>query len=426
MTGYTVTMERELTTRRENIGLTVMSYAILVAAGVVGLRFNPPASVTLRWVILILLAALAVVQTRTPRGESPSWKLHLYLAALGVLVAALMFLQPGWTMYPVLYANPISLAILGLPSRQSVYWFGAFTITTAASFAVGISLVEGLIALFLYGVIYAFIGGFAVVLRRADAARRESQRLLQELQQAHQKLEEYAGRVEEMAVVEERNRLAREMHDTLGHRLTVTAVQLEGAQRLCSTDTERTGAMVGTAREQVREALAELRGTVAALRAPIEADLQLPTSLRRLAGHFEEATGLKVHLVLPDEMPALPNGHRLALYRAAQEALTNVQRHAEAQQVWLVLGVVPGEAVTLLVGDDGRGLTLSGDQTGLGLIGLRERAEQLGGELHLEPRRGGGTQLSFRLPLPGEEKETSTPVDAQAERGSKLQAPKNG
>jgi signal transduction histidine kinase len=114
---------------------------------------------------------------------------------------------------------------------------------------------------------------------------------------------------------------------------------------------------------------------------------------------FEQATGFMVHQILPDEIPDLPDAHRLAFYRTAQEALTNVQKHAHAQQVWLVLSK-SDDAVTLLVGDDGQGLSLSSEQTGFGLHGLRERAGQLGGELHLEPRSGGGTQLSLRLPLP--------------------------
>ena len=386
--------------RRENIWFTVVGYVVLVAAGVVGLRFGPPATVTLRWVVVILLVAIAVIQTFMPKGKHPSWKMHLYLAAQGSLVAALMFLQPGWTMYPVLFMGPITWAILALPLRQGVYWIAAYTVATAASFAVGISLGEGLIALFLYGSLYAFIGAFAGALARADTARRESQTLLAELQQTHEQLREYALRAEELAVVEERNRLAREMHDTLGHRMTVAAVQLEAAERLIPSDPERAASMVGTVREQVREALSELRSTVAALRTPIEADLQLRSSLRRMIAHFEEATGLTVHQVLPEEMPDLPNSHRLALYRTAQEALTNIQRHAEANQVWLVLTV--DDAVTLLVSDDGRGYSISADQAGFGLHGLRERAAQLGGELHMESRRGGGAQLSFRLPLPKE------------------------
>jgi signal transduction histidine kinase len=395
-------MTQEMTTRRENIGFKVASYVILVAAGVVGLRFDPPATVVLRWVVVILLAAIAVVQIRMPKRESPLWTIHTYLGVHGALVAALMFLQPGWTMYPVLYITPITWATLVLPVRLGALWIAIYTAATAASFAVGINLEEGLIALFLYGILYAFIGVFAGALARADAARRESQSLLAELQEAHRQLQEYALHAEEMAVVQERNRLAREMHDTLGHRLTVAAVQLEGAQRLCSTDPDRAQVMVGTVRDEVREALGELRSAVATLRAPLEADLQLRSSLQRLITSFEEATGFIVHQVLPEKMPELPGVYRLAIFRAAQEALTNVQKHAEATHVWLML-TSQDNAVTLLVGDDGQGVSLSGEQAGFGLRGMRERAAQLGGELHLEPRRGGGTQVSFRLPLPAHE-----------------------
>jgi signal transduction histidine kinase len=247
---------------------------------------------------------------------------------------------------------------------------------------------------------FAFFGIFANAMCRADAAQRESKALLAELQEAHRQLQDYAEQVEEMAVVEERNRLAREMHDTLGHRLTVASVQLEGAQRLVHSEPERASNMIATVREQVREALRELRGTVARLRTPLEADLRLRSALRRLIRDFEQATGLDIHQALPDDLPSLPDTHRQALYRAAQEALTNVQRHAQASQAWLVL-TVDGGAVSLLVGDDGVGFSPDDELTaGFGLRGLRERAGQLGGELYLEPIAGGGAQLFFRLPLP--------------------------
>jgi len=395
-------MTQEVTTRREAIGFMVMSYVVLVAAGVVGLRFDPPATITLRWVVIILLAAIAVVQLLLSRRGDPSWRNHLYLGLYAVLAAALMFMQPGWTMYPVLYATPITWAILTLPIRQAMYWAVLYTIIAAASFAIGISPGEGLVAFFLYGVVYGFIGAFAHARVRADSARRESQSLLAELQEAHHQLQEYAPHAEEMAIVQERNRLSREMHDTLGHRLTVAAVQLEGAQRICSIDPARAGTMVGTVREEVRDALAELRTVVATLRAPIELDLQLRNSLQRLAANFEDATGCTVHQMLPEKMPPLPGAYRLAIYRTAQEALTNVQKHAHAKQVWLIL-TAQDNALTLLVGDDGQGVSMSKERAGFGLRGMRERAAQLGGEIHLEPRRGGGTQISFRVPLPAPE-----------------------
>jgi len=196
--------------------------------------------------------------------------------------------------------------------------------------------------------------------------------------------------------------LAREMHDSLGHRLTVAVVQLEGAQRLIPTDPERAARMIGAMRDQMKEALAELRQTVAALRNPLEGveDAPLDAALTHLAQTFQDSTGLAVHLDLPDSLPALPATHRLALYRAAQESLTNAQRHASAKQVWLTVSAANGH-VTLTAADDGKGFGEQVDTSegSYGLRGLRERAAQLGGELILEDRRGGGAQLRFSLPL---------------------------
>lgn len=394
-------MTQEITTRSENIGFRITSYVILVVAGLIGLNFDPPITSALRWTIIGLLFAIAVVQWWSPADGSPSWRIHLHVGLQGALAVVLMFLQPGWTMYPVLLISPIIQAILGLSLSEAKAWIAAFTLATVSSFVVGCSLREGLVALVYYGVLYAFFGAFAGTLRRADTARREGQVLLSELQAAHVQLQDYALRVEEMAVVEERNRLAREMHDTLGHRLTVVSVQLEAAQRLCPSDPERVGMLVSTVREQVREALSELRATVATLRSPVEVDLQLRSALRRLVDQFEQATGLTTHKIVPEELPPLPDAHRLALYRAAQEALTNIQKHAGAQQAWLAL-IISEHSVTLLVSDDGCGITRDREHTGFGLHGLRERAEQLGGSLYVEPRSGGGTQLSFSLPLSGE------------------------
>ena len=404
MTEYTNCMEHKIISRQESIAFSIVTYIVLVAAAIVGLKFNAPATDSVRWAVIILLAAVALAQTRTPWQGGPPRTMHTFLAVYGALVAGLMFLQPGWTMYPMLYSAAILCGSLHLPWRACMAWVAAYAIATAASLAAGIAPSEGLIGLFLYGVFYTSAAALGIVLSRTEAARRRSQALLAELQQAHQQLQEYALRSEEMAVMEERNRLAREMHDTLGHRLTVAAVQLEAAQRLCPTDPAKAESLLDTVREQVREALWELRGTVATLRTPIEADLHLLSALRRLTEHFENATGLDVHRILPQELPPLPDAHRLAFYRAAQEALTNVQRHAEASQVWLVLSSAKN-AVTLLVADDGKGISAANGQTGFGLQGLRERAKQLRGDLCVEPRAGGGTELSFRLPLPGDDQD---------------------
>jgi signal transduction histidine kinase len=179
--------------------------------------------------------------------------------------------------------------------------------------------------------------------------------------------------------------------------------------------------MVNTVHEEVVEALAELRRTVATLRTPLDADLPLPAALTRLMTGFEDATGVKANWLLPDDLPLLPDAYRLALYRVAQEALTNVQRHAQAQQVWLELAL-ENDLITLLVKDDGRGFDPAAIQPGFGLRGLRERATHLNGQFHLESNPGVGTQLCFHLSLP--EESVVPPIAPQVKsRGWKLTCP---
>lgn len=348
-----------------------------------------------------LLLAFALLMALNLDVLSPPWR-HLYLAVQSALTAGLLLMETrSWSAVPILFFILSAFAMLLWPNRRSLgwLWIGLFGLLTGGILVFRLGWVNGLLTLLPYAGGYAFFGVFAEALARAEEAHRRTQELLGKLQEAHRQLRSYASRVEELAVAEERNRMAREMHDTLGHRLTIAAVQLEGAERLIPQEPGRAAQMVHTAREEVRQALAELRETVAALRAPLEAGMPLPEALRRLADHFHTATGLEVHLVLPPEPFDLPPIHHLTLYRAVQEALTNVQRHAQAGQVWLVLTLHP-DHVTLLVGDDGRGFPPEAEEHGFGLRGLRERIEALGGDLHLEERPGGGAQLHITLPRP--------------------------
>jgi signal transduction histidine kinase len=386
--------------RREDRVLLLATYLVLAIVGVVGLKHMHDQGA--RWEIAAgLLCALGILQTWASKAGVQAWQAQLYLAVHGGLVVGLLALETGDPVFPFLFLILSPQAVLLSPQRWGMLWVGVYLLVSGGFFLRAYGWSVAWVPLLVYAAGLFFFGIFGHVLMRVDAARKETQALLAELQEAHRQLQTYADRVEELAIAEERNRLAREMHDTLGHRLTVAAVQLEGAQRLISQDPQRAAGMVGVVREQVSEALSELRRTVATLRAPLEEDLQLHSALQRLVRHFEEATGITVHLMLPDERPELPDPYRVALYRVAQEALTNVQRHAQARDVWLQLTWQDG-MVALLVGDNGVGPSRDAEQSGFGLRGLRERAAQLGGEFYVEPRPGGGTQLSLRLPLPVE------------------------
>ncbi len=346
-----------------------------------------------RWVAVGLCLAFAVMDGFCPRSITPRFK-NVFFAAQTVLVVGLMALQPNMFAAPVLFFILSAQVMVDLGLRPAGLWIVTFAVITGAYSVASFGFITGLLSSLIYLGGYSFFGAFGKAMRDANDARQESQRLLEELRAAQ-------SQVQQLAVAEERNRLSRELHDSLGHRLTVAVVQLEGAQRLIPTDPERAARMIGVMREQMKEALGDLRHTLAALRAPIEDDLPLAQSLTRLAQSFQDGTGVAVQLALPPELPPLPAAHRLALYRAAQESLTNAQRHAHARQVWLSVSANSG-AITLTANDDGTGLPvgLPADLNGgFGLKGLQERAAQLGGELHLSAGPRGGAQVQFSLPI---------------------------
>jgi signal transduction histidine kinase len=390
---------------REYNLLYLTAYLSWAAVAFIELVVMPAAAA--QWVTVGLLLLFGFLLTGKPQLGAPVWQSHAYLAVQTSVVTTLLFLRPGSLMLPMLFCILSVTAFLALPSQSAVLWLVVFIVINTIHCTFADKLNNVLYSL-PYSVGYIFCGIFAYSLAQAKTAQRRSQALFEELQTTYRQLQEYAARVEELAVSQERNRLAREMHDALGHRLTVAAVQLEGAERLIPTNPTRAAHMVNTVHHEVVDALAELRLTVATLRTPLDVDLSLPTALTRLTHSFEEATGIKVNRSLPEELPPLPDAQRLALYRAAQEAMTNVQRHAQARQVWLELAL-EGGTLTLLVKDDGRGFDAAETQTGFGLRGLRERAAHLNGQFHLESRPGEGAQICFHLPLP-EENQAALPA----------------
>ncbi len=362
----------------------------------------------------LLLASFTVVLFLPwPKGHQPLFN-HVRLVVLTALAAGLMSFQSGWNFYPILFFILAPIAMMNLPIRASLVWIGIFTLVTGVIFY-AVNGLSGLVILLPFAAGYIFFGIFGWTMIDAERSRDRSDALLAELQTAHQQLQDYAARVEELTIAQERNRIAREMHDTLGHRLTIASVQLEGAQRLIPSNPERAAQIIGTVREQVKEGLTDLRRTVAMLRAPVEEDLPLSQALNRLVDQVHQATSLKIHLSLEGCPADLPLPLHQAFYRAVQEGLTNIQRHARASEAWLQLAQMEGDSrtagkvglesmVELLISDNGIGMSPEQIQTGYGLVGLKERAAILGGEFHIDPRQGGGTTITFCVPLASEPK----------------------
>lgn len=345
-------------------------------------------------VLLGLLAASAVLFVVGLRPQTPQWGVHSILSLQLLILVVGAFMLPGANILVVVISI---FAVTRLSTRWGFLWTGLLVLVN-----LGIQYYEsgfpgGVRDGFINGILLFALAAFASSLLEANRSRREAQQLLSDLQVAHQQLQEYAAQVEELAVAQERNRLSRDLHDTLGHRLTVSIVQLEGAERLVTTDPERAGQMVSSVSQQLTEGLGELRRTVGMLRTAVGTDLSLPKALHELAVGFEKATQLPVNVSIANSLPPLSEAYRLALYRAAQEALTNVQRHAQASQASLAMDV-SAEALTLSVKDNGIGIRNDADQQGFGLRGMRERITQLGGNIRLISEDSMGTEVLVQLP----------------------------
>ena len=232
---------------------------------------------------------------------------------------------------------------------------------------------------------------FVVVFTRVAASEREART---ELAEANQQLRDHASQVEELARTKERNRLAREIHDSLGHYLTVVNVQIGAARTVLEQDRPRALDHLSKAQALTQEGLAEVRHSVAALRASPTENRPLPEALTKLVAQWN-AAGLGAKLTVYGTVRPLSPQTTLTLYRTTQEALTNVAKHAAASNVEVQLNY-RADGVYLSVKDNGVGSDNS--EGGFGLLGVRERVQLLKGSVRVSTSAGRGFTLEVEIP----------------------------
>lgn len=230
-----------------------------------------------------------------------------------------------------------------------------------------------------------------VVLQLVNALRSEHQQLAE----ANRQLSQRAATAEQLAESRERNRLARELHDTLAHSLTGLSVQLKALDTLMGRDPAAAAAQLKDAQGTVKTGLQEARRAIQALRASPLEDLGLSEALRQLCARSADRTGLAFDCRI-DEVGALDPLTEQAIYRVAEAALANVEQHAGAECVAVSLAAVGADRVRLEVRDDGVGFdpaSLPADR--FGIAGMRERAELIGATLQIDARPGKGTTITL-------------------------------
>jgi len=280
---------------------------------------------------------------------------------------------------------PVSLAVFALYFGNKLGWSSLKALHPSDLLGGG-WLVAGVLA-------------FGLFLHRLATTSSERARLIEQLKNAQRELEAARERDAELARLRERERLARELHDSLGHGLVTLSVQLEAVERLIPADPAKASKLLGQMKELTRGSMEQLRRSLAGMRAPGLGDRRLPQAVAQLCADTRERSGLSVTCQLPENAPALPREVEEALWRSAQEAVWNAERHANAREIKVSVSLTNDRAVLQVI-DDGIGIPADAEQRNghYGLRGLRERVEGLGGTLEIVGTTP-GTKLEARIPL---------------------------
>ena len=378
-------------------GLVVLAITLAVAS-----PWNDPgglAGAAAMAIMAVLLGAFLLMWVHRPIWQHSTRLLAVHGALQVAAYAALVTISPAFGLLAVLIYPQV---LFSLPVRWSIAGGFAIGLVSALAF---LSAAHGQLASAADGVLVSlFVAtlatGLAVWIRETITQSLDRRVLIEQLETTRAELsaaERAAG------VAEERTRLAREIHDTLAQGFASIATHLEAAD--ASLAAGRAGDS-GQAREDVRTALdvcrsglAEARTLVWALRPDALAIAGLGAAIRRIAASAAGSGEPVVDVEVSGPVRQLHPDVEVTLLRAAQEALANVRRHAGASTVTVTLTYF-ADQVSLDVTDDGRGFdpTLGRRSGGMGLAGMRERAERLGGSLAIESEPGAGTAVAVTLP----------------------------
>ena len=336
-------------------------------------RWYLPAILTLITLGPIISSAVTIAG-RLDAGMTPNESLADYWQPFFLLWVPLLMV--AWQ-----YRYRAVLAFAGVTTFLDL----AVTAPPLEQYGAEVAIVVALI--FARGLLFAFVGLFVVKL---VAGQKDARRALAD----------HASTLEELATSRERNRLARELHDTLAHSLSAVAVQLEAVKALFDDEPGQAKAMLDRSLEGARDGLSEARRAIQALRAsPIE-EFGLAAALGHLGASVGARTSLHVEMAVDDDLGELRPDVEQAVYRIADESLTNAVRHAEARRVDVMVSR-DKRRVVVEVHDDGRGFDSSAAVPNghVGLLGMRERAGMVGGTLDVRSTDGEGTTVRFEAPV---------------------------
>ena len=399
--SYNVDMYGMPTTQHRTILLYSTFYLALAGVAARGLQIYFSNDLEWRWVAAGLILVFAWLAATCHWPIARLWRYpHFYLALQTGLVAALLLLPPHVEPWGILYFLLSAQAMLMFPQRIGFLWIGVFAAVMAGSILYAVGWRDGIAISVVLGAGYFFFGAFATATAQAESARRRSQALLLELQEAHSKLQEYASQAEELAVAQERNRLARVLHDSVTQTIFSMTLTAESARIMLQRDPKRVEPQLVRLQELAPGALAEMRSLLYELRPTAVGEEGLVPALRKHLDTLRSRDGLTVDLHVDGER-RLPKDQEEGIFRIVQEALNNVSKHAQTDRAMVTLRMVDGLA-SLLIEDQGAGFDPSAVQPReghMGLASIRERVEIQRGTFKIESQSGRGTRIIVKVPI---------------------------
>lgn len=379
-----------------------IAFYLMMVIGALAVGLDPISDRALTAVLVlmgVLVATYTVVGRPAARTGDPrlAWA---YQVALVVLVIAIVRINPiGSILLFIAYSQ---LWFFAESRRHGVAMNVVLTVgvvwAVVAANGNDPESLAGAVAQGALGLAFSVLLGLWVTQVAEEGAKRAD--LLEQLEAAQAQL---GASHHSAGVTAERERMAREIHDTLAQGFTsIVMLAQTAAADLDRGDAEQAAERVRLVERTARDNLAEARALVAAF-SPVALDgSTLGEALERLAQRFREETGVQVEVAGPGPLPGLSRDREVVLLRAAQEALANVRRHAHARHVQLVLSAEPagegaGPCVHLEVADDGRGIDPEVAE-GFGLRGMRDRVTSSGGRVAVSARAEGGTRVQVSLP----------------------------
>ena len=401
--------KRAVTTRRraaeQSTGFSFalgVSFLFVVAVAIRGVAWYPED----REMLLVLLAILSVgyAAERLIAPARIGWRTAFVFLHLVIMVC--VFVASPYSDFWALVMLPGCIIVMQIHTERSGWiLIGIFASVTSVMQIYVEGVADGIATTLVYSAAFAFVGLFALLLKRTQKQKAHSDELLDRLRETHRQLQEYAKSIEELTSVRERNRIARDLHDSVTQTIFSLTLLTRSARLTLGKNSDKAEEQLKQIEELSQGALVEMRALIHELRPPENSTPDLIGSIENHVERVRQSYGIRVDFSSSGAPPSFDQNTHHHVFTIVKEALNNVVKHAEAKTVTIETASNNAE-FSVIVRDDGIGLELARDQAVPGHMGLEsmdERAREIGADLTIESEKGNGTRVTLTIPNTREE-----------------------